>query len=322
MMKRLRDLNFKHLYCFYEVARNKSLKESTKVMKISSSTASEQIKKLEHELDMELFQRTNRGLLLTKEGERLFAHAKEIFEAGSRLIDDMSPSDVGGYSVNVGIEETVSYSLATEFCSQYWDVYTKFGMVNTRRQYSHNQLIENLRTGVVDWGISLRTPSRKSLAYAPVGNFELVFCCSKELFKQFKHKEDIMRNIPFALVTWDSVLNETLLNHLKANHIQPKELIESDHFEYIEKLCQRGRCVMSLVDNPLEDFGGIEKFTIGTPIRVNLYALWPKKSENLLSIKKLKELIDSNLENLPSHYEDQSYQVEVSDVKEELLKDD
>ncbi|MCR9204083.1 MAG: LysR family transcriptional regulator [Halobacteriovoraceae bacterium] len=320
MMKSLKELNFNHLYCFYEAARAKSLKESSKVVGVSPSTASEQIKKLEADLGLQLFTRTSKGFLLTKEGDRLFTHAKEIFEAGSRLIDDISSNDIGGYSVNVGIEETVSYSLATEFCSQYWDVYTMFGTVNTRRQYSHNQLIENLRTGNIDWGVSLRQPSKKNLDFAKIGNFELVFCCSEELYHQFHHKEDIIRNIPFALVTWDSILNETLLNYLKENSIQPKEFIESDHFDYIKRLCQRGRCVMSLVENPLEDYDGLKKFPIGNPIRVDLYALWQKKSENLLSIRKLKELIDSKLENVPKQYEDHTYQVGVSEVKDDLLK--
>ncbi|MEC7275334.1 MAG: LysR family transcriptional regulator [Bdellovibrionota bacterium] len=320
MLKKLKDINWNHLYCFYEVAKAKSLKDGTKVLGVASSTASEQIKKLEETIGLKLFHRSSRGLMLTKEGENLFAHTREIFEAGSKLLDDISVSDVGGYSVTVGIEETISHSVAAEFCSQYWDFYTQFGTVNTSRQYEHQQLVENLNNGNLDWGISLKPPTKKSIDYAKIGSFELVFACSSELYHQFLEKEDILRNIPMAQVSWDVTLNESINNFLKEYEVQPKEYIQSDHQEYIMKLCDRGRCVMVIVENPMEEYEGLTKFSIGKSLKINLYALWPKKKENLLSIKKLKDLITSKLENVPTNYTDQTYQIEVNEVSEELLK--
>lgn len=320
MLKKLKDINWNHLYCFYEVAKAKSLKDGIKVLGVASSTASEQIKKLEETLGLKLFSRSSRGLILTREGERLFDHSKEIFEAGSKLLDDISPNDVGGYPVTVGIEETVSYEVSTEFTSQYWDFYTQFGMVNTSREHEHEQMIENILLGHIDWGISLRQPARKILSHAHIGSFELNFVCSKDLYKQFINKEDILRNIPLAKVSWDSALSDSILNHLKNHEIQPKEFINSDHVEYVRNLCLRGRCVMVMAENPLKQFKNLKMFNVGKPMTFNLYAIWPKKNENLLSIKRLKDLINSKLENVPTQYLDQSFQVEISNVNENLLK--
>lgn len=320
MLKKLKDINWNHLYCFYEVAKAKSLKDGIKVLGVASSTASEQIKKLEETLGLKLFSRSSRGLILTREGERLFDHSKEIFEAGSKLLDDISPNDVGGYPVTVGIEETVSYEVSTEFTSQYWDFYTQFGTVNTSREHEHEQMIENILLGHIDWGISLRQPARRILSHAHIGSFELNFVCSKDLYKQFINKEDILRNIPLAKVSWDSALSDSILSHLKNHEIQPKEFINSDHVEYVRNLCLRGRCVMVIAENPLKQFKNLKMFNVGKPMTFNLYAIWPKKNENLLSIKRLKDLINSKLENVPTQYRDQTFQVEVSNVNENLLK--
>jgi len=320
MLKKLKDINWNHLYCFYEVSKAKGLKEGAKVLGIAPSTGSEQIKKLEESFGLKLFNRSGRGLMLTKDGENLFEHARGVFEAGSKLLDDLGTNDIGGYSVNVGIEETVSYSLATEFCSQYWDIYTPFGTVNTCRQYDHDQMVDNILTNNIDWGISTRPPTRKSIKYSRIGSFELIFCCSTELYNQFIHKEEIINNIPLAQLSFDRGLNEDIINFLKNYNIRPKEFIISDHIEYLLKLCTRGRCVFPIAENPLEDYDGLTKFRIENPINVHLYALWNEKNENLISIKKLKDLINSKLEQLPSNYEDHSYQIEVSDVSEELLK--
>ncbi len=320
MLKKLKDINWNHLYCFYEVSKAKSLKDGIKTLGVAASTASEQIKKLEESFGLKLFTRSGRGLLLTKDGEQLYELARDVFEAGSRLLDTVGTNDIGGYSVTVGIEETVSYSLATEFCSQYWDIYTPYGTVNTSRQYEHDQIVENILLGNLDWGISIKPPTRKSINYSRIGSFELLFCCSQELYDQFINKEDIISNIPLAQISWDRNLNDSILNYLKNCEIQPKEFILSDHMEYLLKLCHRGRCVMPIAENPLEDYSGLTTFRVAHPIKVHLYALWDEKNENLISIKKLKDLINSKLESVPSQYEDHSFQIEVSEVNEDLLK--
>lgn len=319
-MKRLKDINWNHLYCFYEVARAQSLKTAATVIGVASSTISEQLKKLEQGLGLKLFVRSSKGLFLTKDGERLYGHAREMFEAGSKLLDNVSHSDVGGYPVTVGIEETISYDVATEFVSQYWDIFTPFGTVNTSRQMEHNLLLENLLNGHVDWGISLKEPGRKNLEHEKIGSFELTFMCAAELYDKFIDPKDILRNIPLAQSTWDMHLNAGINNYLKQQDIHPKEYISSDHFAYVKKLCRRGRCVMYLAENPLESYDDLKKFQVGEPLKINLYAIWKKSNENMLSIKKLRELIRSKLTHVPERYKDLDLQIEVSDVSDELLR--
>lgn len=319
-MKTLKDINWNHLYCFYEVARAQSLKTAATVIGVASSTISEQLKKLEQGLGMKLFVRSSKGLFLTKDGERLFGHAREMFEAGSKLLDNISHSDVGGYPVTVGIEETISYDVATEFVSQYWDLFTPFGTVNTSRQMEHSLLVENIINGHIDWGISLREPGRKNIDFEKIGSFELTFMCAQELYAKFIDEKDILRNIPLAQSTWDANLNKAIENYLKRQEVHPKEYISSDHFDYVKKLCRRGRCVMYLAENPLQDYEGLKKFQVGEPMRINLFAMWKKNNENMLSIKKLKELIRSKLTHVPERYQDLDLQIEVSEVSDELLK--
>lgn len=316
----LKDINWNHLYCFYEVAKRQSLKEASQSLGLASSTLSEQLKKLENKIGKTLFIRSSKGLMLSKEGEVIFEHAKEIFEAGSKLLDTVSNSEVGGYPVNVGIEETLSHDIATEFTSQYWDLFAPFGTVNTYRESEHDTLVDNLFHGLIDWGISVKEPRRKSLDYAKIGDFNIVFCCSSDLYNRFIDAKDILRNIPLARSSWDHGVHKTLDLFLKEYDITPKEFIKSDHFDYIKKLCQRGRCVFYTAENPLNDYGGLETFQVGGPIKVNLYAIWRKQNENMISIKKLRELIQFKLSQLPSRYDDYNLQIEMSEVSDELLK--
>ncbi len=319
-MKKLKDINWNHLYCFYEVGRAQSLKTAAKILGVAPSTASEQIKKLEESVGTKLFTRSSKGLMLTSEGSKLYEHARDVFEAGSKLLDNFSDADVGGYPVTVGIEETISYDVATEFTSQYWDFFTPFGTVNTSRALEHNLLVDSILEGRIDWGISIKQPRRKGLDFAEIGSFSLVFCCAKELYDKFIDPRDIIRNIPLAQSSWDSGLNKAIEDYLRKYDIFPKEVIYSDHLEFVKKLCKRGRCVMYTAENPLEEYDDLTKFQVGEPLQVVLYAIWNKSQENMLSIKKLKQMVVPSLGQVPSHYDDLDWQIGVSEVSDDLLK--
>lgn len=319
-MNKLKDMNWNHLYAFNEVAKVQSLKMASRVMGIAPSTLSEQLKKLEEDLGLLLFQRSSKGLFLTRDGEKLFERSKEMFEVGSKLMDSLSENVIGGYSVTVGIEETVCYDVATEFVSQYWDLFTPFGTVNTSRQMEHSLLIENIQNGVIDWGVTLRAPLNKSVSFEKVGDFELTFMCAEELYDKFIDQKDILRNIPLAHSTWDEHLHKKIQQYLKDSDCYPREIINSDHIDYIKKLCLRGRCVMYFAKNPLQEYRGFKTFQLELPLKVDLFACWKKTNQNMLSIKKLQELICSKLTHVPERYEDLELQIEVSDVSDELLK--
>lgn len=319
-MKRLKDINWNHLYCFYEVARAQSLKNASIIIGLAASTVSEQLKRLEDDLELTLFRRSSKGLFLTSEGEKLYIHAKEIFETGSKLLDNISHSDVGGYPVTVGIEESISSDVTAEFVSQYWDVFTSFGTVHTLRQVEHSVLADNLLLGKLDWGITMRPPKRKGLSYQKIGGFELSFMCASELFERFKEPADILKNIPLAQNSWDEQLNQEILDYLRGLGIRPRETFASDHSDYVKKLCLRGRCVMYMAENPLQDYDGLTQFQVGNPLKIQLYAVWNTVNDNMLSIKKLKELIGPQLSQTPERYEDLDLQIEVSEVSDELLK--
>lgn len=321
-MQHLREINWNHLYYFYEVAKAKSLKEGAETVGGASSTLSEQIKKLENNFQQKLFIRSSKGLQLTEVGKTVFERAKVIFEEGSKLLEQFSEDIIGGYPANVGIEESILFDLADEFVSQYWDLYTPFGTVNTYRQSEHAGLIQNILNDNLDWGITHQFATRKSVLCEKIGTFEIVFCCSSELFDKFKTPSDLLNNIPLAEINADSAINKIIYSYLADHEVYPKEKICSDHISYLKKLCQRGRCVLMLPYNPLENYEGLKTFTLNDKaIDVSLYAVWKKENSSLVSIKKLKELIKFKISQTPPRYQDIDFQIEISDVAKEALKD-
>lgn len=78
-------LNYHHLYYFWRVALSGNLTQVAKSLHVSQSALSAQIKQLEHNLDIQLFERVGRQLKLTPEGSKVLSYADDIFKKGDEL---------------------------------------------------------------------------------------------------------------------------------------------------------------------------------------------------------------------------------------------
>ena len=77
------------LKIFVVVAKNKSFTKAAKVLKVSQTNVTLRIKQLEKNVNLMLFHRIPKGVILTKEGERLLPKAQEIINKLNELSSQM-----------------------------------------------------------------------------------------------------------------------------------------------------------------------------------------------------------------------------------------
>jgi DNA-binding transcriptional LysR family regulator len=70
-------MDYNKLKYFVEVAEKKSISKAAKVLKRTQSAISQQVRKLEEELQTKLFERIGKQIVLTPEGQEIFELAKE-----------------------------------------------------------------------------------------------------------------------------------------------------------------------------------------------------------------------------------------------------
>lgn len=100
--RRLPSLNA--LRAFWAAARHRSFAAAADELHVTASAVSLQIRQLEEELDLKLFERTPKGLVLTAEGTRLLPGIDQAFEhlKGSiALIDDDAAPGMARLSISV-----------------------------------------------------------------------------------------------------------------------------------------------------------------------------------------------------------------------------
>lgn len=95
------------LKSFLTIAREKNLTRAAAFLHLSQSALSTQIKLLEEDLGVSLFNRTSRGMALTDHGSTLLSHAQDVLDSTSRMRLKAS-------ELSRGISATVSIGLNTD----------------------------------------------------------------------------------------------------------------------------------------------------------------------------------------------------------------
>ncbi len=145
-------ITYDYYRIFYFVAQYHSFSKAAEILHNNQPNITRCMNNLEHELDCKLFVRSNRGILLTPEGERLFSHVSVAYEQlqyGELELKKDRSLESG--HITIGATETALRILLLEklesFHKQFPNVRLKVW------NHSTPQAIAALESGSVDFAI-------------------------------------------------------------------------------------------------------------------------------------------------------------------------
>jgi LysR family transcriptional activator of nhaA len=107
------SMNLKHLRYFWAVAANGSIARASEILHLTPQTISGQLRELEEQLKVKLFQKSGRNLVLTDAGRLVFSYADEMFRMGEELQDLLEGRIPGAaLTLTVGVAMVVPKLLA------------------------------------------------------------------------------------------------------------------------------------------------------------------------------------------------------------------
>jgi DNA-binding transcriptional LysR family regulator len=83
-------MDLHYLWLFYKVAKHLSFSKAAEELLLSQPTISMQVKKLESELGINLFDRFGKNIYLSREGQFVFSYAEKIFDTVKELEDQLA----------------------------------------------------------------------------------------------------------------------------------------------------------------------------------------------------------------------------------------
>jgi LysR family transcriptional activator of nhaA len=142
-------LNYHHLLYFWTVAREGGLASAGKLLRLSQSAISGQIRQLEQNLGVPLFERRGRKLEMTETGRVVFRYAEQIFGLGREMLDVVRARPVDRpMRLVVGISDVVPKLLVRQLLAPALALEQRVSLVCQEDQF--DRLLGSLAAHVLD----------------------------------------------------------------------------------------------------------------------------------------------------------------------------
>ncbi len=242
-------LNYHHLQCFAAVVEEGGLVPAARRLRVSHPTVSEQIRKLESQLELELFTRRGRRLELTDAGRMVYGYAEQIFGTGAALLAATEARRSGRTVLGrVGVDSVLPKLTVRRLLSPVLDALgerVRLRCVEDERE----ALIEQLRRGQLDLvlsdaparegdgGVRSRRVARGGLGF---------FAAPSVVAKLTAPLPGGLDGAPFLLPMPTTRLRRELERWFGEHRIQPRVVAEIEDSGLIKALGQEGRGIFAM----------------------------------------------------------------------------
>ncbi len=170
-------MNLHNLYVFVVVAEQGKMNLAAKKLFMTESSVSQTISRLEHELNVTLFERLNKRIYLTYEGKELLTYAHKILAMEEQLEEYMKELS-GSKMMNLGVSGSASFYVIHQVLARFNREMASDQI--TLYHYSNNHIRRLLRSGELDIAMtSIDMSKDEDIISYPVYSDKLALVCGK-----------------------------------------------------------------------------------------------------------------------------------------------
>ena len=247
-------MELRQLRYFIKAKEVLNFTEASKQLYISQSTLSQQIKQLEDEIGVPLFNRLGKRITLTEAGELFAVYARNsIKSAGDGLVMIKDLNDLNLGSISVG----VTFALRNILTKAVIRFSKKFPNIKIKIVFETSaQLLEKLKNAELDFVLTFKEAAEdETLNYLSVLRSPMSLVVSKK--SEYSRKKTISLNdiagLPLALPDSGYSTTQYINDQFKINDIQPDVLIEINDVPTLLELVKSGLWCTILADISVTD---------------------------------------------------------------------
>lgn len=215
-------VNLRQFRYMLVLAEKKSFSDAAAELNISQPSLSQYVKRLEEELGVQLFSRTNGNIRLTDSGRVYLETGKKIIDAErqmQRQLSDLNHFEKG--SVIIGIAPTRCQYLMPEIVKRFKKVYPGMHLIIEQRFIDN--LIEDAEHGAFDLCVATLPVDKTKFEYDLMMEEEIVLAVPKlsECYKGLKESSGISGNRAYPVV---DIRQLSGLDYVFLSESQPTQL--------------------------------------------------------------------------------------------------
>ena len=231
------------LRVFKTVAYYGNISKAAKVLCVTQPSVTKSIKKLESELNVNLFVREKKGMILTDKGKTLYRYivdAMNTLDNVEYIAKDINESDVG--KLRIGAGESVTKTLLKETIVQFKKLHP--GITIELINLSSDHLYNDLRYGKLDIVFinSTTVINESRYKFFKLIDIEDCFFTTPEFYEKIKNIINIKSILSQSLIVQNENYDtRTFLNSICIkNNIQLKPMIEMDRHGLLVEFVKEG----------------------------------------------------------------------------------
>lgn len=237
-------LNYHHLLYFWVVAKQGSIAQASRELRLAPPTISAQIHRLEGALGEKLFERKGRRLVLTEFGCVALRYAEEIFSLGREFLDTAKGRPSGRpIRLVVGISNVLPKSIVYRILEPAFRLEEDVRVI-CREDRSAEGFMGELAMHTVDVVLSDAPagPNTSVRAFShPLGECGTAFFAAPKLAKACRRWfPRSLDSVPFLLPGGNSALRRALEEWFDSLKIRPKVVAELDDASLAKIVAEAG----------------------------------------------------------------------------------
>jgi LysR family transcriptional regulator, transcriptional activator of nhaA len=213
-------INYHHLLYFKTIAELGSVSKAAEKLRLGQPTLSAQVKKLEETLEVQLFERKHKKLILTEQGKLALEYAKNIFSLGDEMFEVLHDRLVPAKThLQIGALDSIPKQLLVQLSKAAYKI-AKCSIAVVEGKL--DEILRELTSHRVDILVSNYVPQgleTKGLSHRLISKKDVHIYGSQKFKPVRKDFPNSLIGQPFILPTFDSRLRYDLDHWFKTKNI-------------------------------------------------------------------------------------------------------
>jgi len=270
-------MELRQLEYFYNVAKLKNVTRAAEMLNVAQPSVTASIKKLEKELNTQLFIREHKQMKLTEEGQVFFLKAEDIlFRIDDTLaeIKDMATERKG--TLRIGIPPMIGTYLFpkvfVDFFKEYPDIELKiweYGSLDTQ-----GMILE----GELDMGIVITSEASVELETLGLSHSQVMVCLPEN------HPQNKADSLSIADLKSEKVImlkkgfyhRKKMMESYNEANIKPQIVLSSNQLETIKSLVRNNVGISFLMEDVISKEEGIIGIPLHNAVKLEIGLAWRK----------------------------------------------
>lgn len=294
-------MDLRQLRVFIEVAQRRSFTRAAEHLRIAQPAVSISIRKLEEEFELVLFNRQEKDISLTAEGETLLKHAERILEGCTAAETEMT--ELRGLSsgeVRIGIPPMMSAYYFPHIIYEFRKHYPHLKLSVTAEGAEDIQRM--IAKGEIDMGVIARHNIADELESLFFLREEIVACTPNDHPLAMNKKiayADFLKE-PLIVFTHGYYMREVINKLIKDAAIQPNIIFETNIFSLVRPLIKERLGISTFLRMGVSADDELTAISFDPPLYIELVIAWKK---NRYLSRANRAFIDFLIENIAGNQE-------------------